>query len=146
MFLRLAHARTVLACLALSAAAPAALSCQQTAPDTTRPAPQKPETYRQLAEGVMASSEPVFATDSLAHYRVRVLNLVLGPNQNAPRVPLEGAAIMELRSGTVAVSINGKTTRQEVGATWFVPDGAKLALKNLSEVVIIRTTVLAPHK
>jgi hypothetical protein len=146
MSLRLAHTRVVLACLALSATAPATLTCQQPAQDTTRPAPQKPESYRQLAEGVMASSEPVFATDSLAHFHIQVLNLVLGPNKSAPRVPLEGAAIMELRSGSLEVTINGRTTRQEIGATWFVPAGAKLALKNLSEVAIIRTTMLAPRK
>jgi hypothetical protein len=146
MSLRLGHARAVLACITLSAAAPAALSCQQPGPDTTRQTPPKPEVYRQLAEGVMASSEPVFATDSLPNYRVQILNLVVGPNKSAPRVPLDGAALMELRSGTLEVTINGRTTRREIGATWFVPAGAKVALRNLSEVAIIRTTVLALHK
>src|SRR5262245_12617597 len=117
MHLRLARCRPVLACTALSTAALVVLSGQQPPPGQARPQGPPTETYRQLGEGVMASSEPVFATDSLPGYRTQVLNLVMGPNKSAPQVPLEGFALMELRSGTLEVTINGKSVRQETGTS-----------------------------
>jgi hypothetical protein len=146
MHLRLTRCRPALACLALSAVAPALLSGQQPPPGQAKPPGPPAETYKQLAEGVMVSSEPVFTTDSLPQYRIQVQNLVLGPNKSAPRVPVEGFALMELRSGTLEVTINGKSTRQETGSSWFVPQGARLALRNLSEVAVIRATVFVRRK
>src|SRR6266567_3811792 len=84
---------------------------------------QQPPRYKQLAPGILAS-EPVFATDSLPRYHVEIRDLVLGPKQTAPTVPLEGFVLMELRSGTLQVTINGTATRREAGASWLVPRGA----------------------
>jgi hypothetical protein len=104
-----------------------------------------PSQYKQLAPGILASSEPLFATDSLPHYRTEVRDFVIGPNQAAPHVPLEGFALMELRSGVIEASINDKPTRHEAGSSWFVPRGARLALRNLSEAAVIHTTVFVPR-
>jgi hypothetical protein len=146
MYLRIALCLPVLACIGLLAPLPTVLSGQAPAPGQARPQGARAETYRQLAEGVLVSSEPVFTTDSLPHYRIQVQNLVLGPNQNAPQVHLEGFALMELRSGTLEMTIDGKSARQETGTSWFVHQGARLALRNVSEVAIIRTTTFVPRK
>ena len=101
--------------------------------------------YRQLAPGVLASATPLFTSDSLPGYTLEVIDLVLGPNQNAERVPLEGFALLELRAGVAQVTINGTATRREAGAHWFVPRGAQFAIRNLAEVTMIRATVFRPR-
>ena len=95
---------------------------------------QQPPRYKQLAPGILAS-EPVFVTDSPPRHHVEIRDLALGPKQTAPRVPLEGFALMELRSGTLEVTINATATRREAGASWLVPRGARLAIKTRGEVV-----------
>lgn len=106
-------------------------------------APQAPR-YKQLAPGILAS-EPVFMTDSLPRYHVEIRDLVLGPKQVAATVPLAGFTFMELRSGTLEVTVNGTATRREAGAAWLVPRGARLALTNLGEVAVIRSAVFVPR-
>ena len=112
-----------------------------------RPAPQPPAapTLVQLAPGVMWSAIPLFTTDSIPGQHVEVRDLVLGPNQNAARVPLTGSVVMELRSGIAETTINGQTTRREAGAIWFVPRGASLSIRNVDEVTVIRATLINPR-
>jgi hypothetical protein len=52
---------------------------------------------------------------------------------------------MELRSGIAEVTTNGQTTRREAGAIWLVPSGAGLAIRNLAEVTVIRSTLISPR-
>lgn len=111
-------------------------------PPAQQPAPDR--TLRQLAPGVLVSAAPLLR-DSLPGYRVEAVDLVLGPNQNAERVPLDGFALMELRSGSAEVTINGQMTRREPDMQWLVPRGATLAIKNLAEVTVIRATILRPR-
>jgi hypothetical protein len=99
----------------------------------------------QLAPGVLATEEAVFATDSIPGYQVRVRDLVIGPNQKADAVPLQGHALMELRSGEAEVAINGVSTRRQTGDLWLVPRGARFAIRSLAEATIIRTTMLEPR-
>ncbi len=130
---------SLVAVVALGAALPMPLLTQQR--DTTL----HPSQYKQLADGVLSNSQPVFATDSLPGYRIEVRALVLGPNKSAPHVPLDGYAIMELRSGVIEVTTNGQLARRETSASWFVPKGARLAIRNLSELAVIRATVFTPR-
>lgn len=123
----------------------AALGAQQpTAQQAQRP--QVPErTLRQLAPGILASTTPLFTTDSLPGYHVETIDLVMGPNQTAERVPLEGFVLMELRSGAADVTIDGRTTRREAESLWIVRRGARVSIKNAAEVTVIRATTLAPR-
>ncbi len=140
MMLLLSHTPrlSLLICLLLSAL-PAAIQGQQPAPS------QQPGRYTQLAEGILASTEPVFATDSIPRYHVEVRDLILGPNQNAPKVPLSGFTLMELRSGVVETTDGGKAVRRETGSVWLVARGAQLSIRNLSEAAVIRATSLVPR-
>ena len=135
--------RSPLAATFLLLLAAAALCAQQPQQQQPPPAPQRE--LKQLAPGILASAQPLFATDSLPGYRLEVRDLVLGPNQTADRVPLEGFVLMELRSGIAEVSINGRAARREAGSQWLVPRGARVAIKNLAEATVIRATVLVPR-
>jgi hypothetical protein len=105
---------------------------------------QEGNQFKQLAPGILVGAQGIFTTDSLPGYHVQVQDLVMGPKQEAPQIPLEGFAFMELRSGTVEVTIDGKSTRQEAGAWWFVRRGARVAIRNLEEVATIRAIVFTP--
>ena len=105
----------------------------------------KPREVKQLAPGVLASAEPLFTTDSLPRYRVVVRDLMLGPKLEAPKVPLEGFTLMELRAGAVEVSVNGKVTRYETDSYWLVPNGARVAIRNVGELSVIRAVTLIPR-
>lgn len=142
--------RTPLCSLAPAAALilqTAALAAQQpTGQRPPAPHPQAPERQlKQLAPGVLTSALPLFATDSIPGFRVEVRDLVMGPNQTAERVPLDGFVLMELRSGTADVTINGRTTRRETESQWVVPRGARVSIKNVAEVTVIRATILTPR-
>jgi len=110
-----------------------------------QPTATSERTLRQLAPGVLASTTPLFATDSLPGYHVETIDLVLGPNQTAERVPLAGFVLMELRSGAAEVTIDGRTTHREAESQWIVRRGARLAIKNAAEVTVIRATTLTPR-
>ena len=110
-----------------------------------QPAQAPAARFKQLAPGILGSTEAIFATDSLPRYRIEVRDLVMGPNQAAQRVPLEGFAIMELRAGAVEATVDGKRSRREAGSYWCVSRGAKLAIRNVSEVAAIRATVFVPR-
>jgi hypothetical protein len=118
----------------------------------TPPAPTQPprasaaETFTVLAPGVLWSATPVFASDAMPGQHVEVRNLIFGPNQNAPWVPVTtGFVLMELRAGVVEVTIDGQTSRKEGTNTWLVPRGAQLAIRNLTEITVIRTTLFLPR-
>ncbi len=126
--------------LLINAIVPARLlDAQQQAP------PPRPRELKQLAPGILGSAAPLFMTDSVPRYHIEIRDLMLGPKQNAPDVPLTGFTVMELRSGAVEVSVNGKVTRQEGGGYWLVPTGARVAIRNLAEVSFIRTVTLTPR-
>jgi len=111
----------------------------------TRPQQPAAPGLVQLAPGIMWSATPLLVTDSIPGQHVEVRDLVLGPNQSAARVPLTGFVLMELRSGIAEVTTNGQTTRREAGAIWLVPSGAGLAIRNLAEVTVIRSTLISPR-
>jgi len=99
--------------------------------------------YRQLAKGVAATTQ--FSTDSLRGYHTEVMDLILGPQGDAPEVPLGGFALMELRAGRIQLTIDGKQTRRNSGDYWSVSKGARLAIHNLGELAVIHTLVFAPR-
>ena len=115
------------------------VDAQQQAP------PLKPREFKQLAPGILASATPLFVTDSVPRYHIEVRDLMLGPKQNAPEVPLTGFTVMELRSGAVEVSVSGKVRRQENGGFWLVPRGARVGIRNLAEISFIRIVTLIPR-
>jgi hypothetical protein len=118
---------------------PSAVRCQQA------PAGGPAAQYAQLAQGILMSGTPIFATDSIPHYRVEVRDLIVGPKQSAPEVPLKGFALMELRSGIVETTIDGKAERREAGSYWLVPPRSRLAIRNIGEVAIVRVVLLTPR-
>lgn len=101
--------------------------------------------YTQVAEGVLTSSTPLFVTDSIPRYHVEVRDFIIGPNKSAPRVPIEGFAVFELRAGMIETTTGGKAVRRETGDIWLVPARTPLAVRNLGEVAILRATVLVPR-
>ncbi len=126
---------------ALGAQQPTAQPAQR--PQAPPPPPER--TLRQLAPGILASTTPLFATDSLPGYHVETIDLVMGPNQTAERVPLAGFVLMELRSGAADVTIDGRTTHREAESQWIVRRGARVTIKNAAEVTVIRATTLTPR-
>jgi len=128
---------------ALGAQQPTAQPAQR--PQVPPPPPPPERTLRQLAPGILASVTPLFTTDSLPGYHVETIDLVMGPNQTAERVPLTGFVLMELRSGAADVTIDGRTTRRETESHWIVRRGARVTIKNAAEVTVIRATTLTPR-
>ena len=106
--------------------------------------PSDAERFTLLAPGVASATR--FATDSLPGYHVEVRDLLLGPIETAPDVPLDGFALMELSTGEIEISIDERKERREAGDLWFVRRGARIAIRNLGEIATIHTTVLRPNK
>jgi hypothetical protein len=111
----------------------------------TQQPPSASREYTQVAEGVLASSAPLFVTDSIPRYHLEIRDFIIGPNKSAPRVPIEGFAVFELRAGMIETTIGGKAVRRETGNIWLVPARTALAVRNLGEVAILRATVLVPR-
>lgn len=91
MYLRPPHARAVLTCLTLAAGAPASLPYQQP-PDTTRRAAPKPQTYRQLAEGV---KEPAHPVESIGAFE-KLPNTTQSDIDAKERTPSKGVTYVKL--------------------------------------------------
>lgn len=125
-----------------------ALSALQvsTAPTLAQQQAQPPgrRQFTPYAEGILSAQ--VFATDSVPGYRTVVLDLLMGPNMEAPDVPIRAFALMELRSGRIETTLNDVTEVREVDDVWIVPAGARLSIRNLSEVAVIRTMTLDPRR
>jgi len=90
-----------------------------------------------VVRGVLATTH--FTTDSLRGYHTEVRDLVFGPHSEASELPLDGDALMELRTGTIEVTLRGDKKERKAGEYWLVKRGARLAIRNVGELAVIRT-------
>jgi hypothetical protein len=61
-------------------------------------------------------------------FQVKVYAWVIGPRGEVPSFPLEGFAIIEVKSGEIETTINGVTTTRRAGEHFAVPEGGQLGL------------------
>ena len=112
-----------------------ASSRTRTGPDL---ATEQQHKYEKVADHVVSRFR--FGTDALQGYHVEVDDLVFGPAANAS-ILSKGLALMELRSGRLTISINGKPLQVKPVEYWTVPSGSHMSVRNLGEIAVIRRTV-----
>jgi mannose-6-phosphate isomerase-like protein (cupin superfamily) len=101
--------------------------------------PDKP--FVQIAPGV--ATRTVFATDENDQYHIEVQDMLIAPGQKATNIPLQGAAVFEVREGSGFMTAGDK--RQDVGATstFTLSEGEALNLENRGEShITLRMIVL----
>jgi hypothetical protein len=101
-------------------------------------------TYESIAPGVVGAR--VFTSDALRDVTIEVKDLILGPGKSAANVPMHGVGLMELKSGEVETSIDGKTIRRRPGDYWVVRADQPYSIKNLGGQVVIQAFILTRKK
>ncbi len=80
-----------------------------------------------VAAGV--ASRTAFETATGAGYHLTVADLVVAPSEQPRLIPLVGAAVVEVRSGTGLVTVGGKTTPASPGTMFAVSEGEGLGVQ-----------------
>jgi hypothetical protein len=114
-----------------------ALSAQVTAP------PPPAGMFRQYAPGLLARIN--YQADTAGAYRVAIWDLLVGPGKRmAGPVSLPGGAVLEVRSGTGRVEIDGVARELRGGVTFVVHQGSRFALANGQDetALALRATVI----
>lgn len=58
-------------------------------------------------------------------------------------LPLKGTTLVEVRTGSLLTTINGRQEKRRAGDFWIVPAGTKMALETENDTASIQTTVIA---
>jgi hypothetical protein len=116
----------------VSADAPAAAPPAQ-ASIAMRKAPVAPRslTYELIAPGVLART--LFATDEAGPVVVQIVDLLVGPDQNAELPAQTFAALFEIEAGGAQVSLDGKVVTASAGGVIAVSEGQRLGIDTRQE-------------
>jgi hypothetical protein len=96
--------------------------------------------YEIVGKGVAARAVASLQLKS-ADLRLEIRNIVIGPG-GAEAVPVPERAIMELRSGGVATTIDGQERERRIGDFWTMEKGAVMRVKNHAQASVIRAIYL----
>jgi len=88
--------------------------------------PQKP--FVQVSPGLATRSVFVVEPTAKDPYHVDVQDILVAPGKEAVSVPLQGAAIVEVRTGTGTATIGQKSQELGTGATFSVAEGEALKI------------------
>ncbi len=88
--------------------------------------PQTP--FTQVAPGVAVRT--LFATEENAPYRLEIQDVILAPGQPAATLPLAGAAIVEVVSGTGEANAGNQRQELKARSAFAVTEGEPLSLRN----------------
>jgi len=91
-----------------------------------RPAPTLQ--YTEMAPGLLARS--VFATRDVGPFGIEILDILVGPGQNVQIPAAQFAALLEVKAGAPAISVDGKSAATEPGQLLGVDQGRSLAIDN----------------
>jgi len=90
---------------------------------------QPQNSFAEISPGL--STRTVFVVEPTAKnpYHVDVLDILIAPDQQAVQVPLSGAGVFEVRTGSGMATIGQKSQELSVGSTFSVSDGEVLKIE-----------------
>jgi len=90
---------------------------------------QPQNSFAEISPGL--STRTVFVVEPTAKnpYHVDVLDILIAPDQQAVQVPLSGAGVFEVRTGSGTATIGQKSQELSVGSTFSVSDGEVLKIE-----------------
>jgi hypothetical protein len=89
---------------------------------------QPQQGYTQVSPGL--STRTVFVVEPTAKdpYHVEIQDLIVAPGKEAVSVPLQGAAVLEVRTGSGTATVGQKSQELGGGSTFSVAEGEPLTL------------------
>ena len=84
--------------------------------------------FVQVSPGLLTRSVFVVEPSAKNPYHVDVQDILVAPGKEAVALPLQGAGVFEVRTGTGAATIGEKTQELNVGATFSVAEGEALKI------------------
>ena len=107
-------------------------------------APAEQASVPALEPSVRFEQDLVVATRGAAAKKSHVLiaNYSIHGAGRIERFPEQGFLVVQLHSGTVTVTINGKTEQHRGGDFWTVPAGAAMSLQVTSESALLQTLII----
>jgi quercetin dioxygenase-like cupin family protein len=108
------------------------------------PAQRPPETAPVLEPSVRFEQDLVVATKATAAKKSHVLiaNYAIHGAGKIERFPERGFMVVQLHSGAVTVTINGKAEQHKGGDFWTVPAGAAMSVQVTSESAFLQALVI----
>ena len=102
--------------------------------------------FVQLSPGLATRSVFVAEPSAKDPYRVDVQDILVAPGKEALSVPLQGAAILEVRTGSGTATIGQKSQELGSGSTFSVAEGEplKLAAKGDGPITLRAYVVKVP--
>jgi hypothetical protein len=103
--------------------------------------------YVEFASGLY-TQRVLQAASPKGDYTVQVWSLVVSPGVTTAEAKLPGAAVLNVRAGSVVLLINDRTLHLESGATAAVPEGESLRFTNedSSRPARLRAVVLSGNR
>jgi quercetin dioxygenase-like cupin family protein len=74
--------------------------------------------------------------------RVILRDWTIRGTQRIERFPEQGFAVVQLHSGNVTTTINGRQEKRRGGDFWTIPAGASMSLQVTSESAVLQTMVI----
>jgi hypothetical protein len=91
--------------------------------------------YVELVPGVLTRT--LFRAAALGNYQVEVRDIRVASGKKGENLKLDGAAFLQVQSGTGAALIEGKRQDLSPGATFSVPQGQALTIESSSGAPLI---------
>jgi hypothetical protein len=102
---------------------------------------------KQVAPGLLG--RPIYTAEApAAAYRVQVWELLVGPGRRSEPTTFPGALVLEVRSGSGAITIDDKRQDVKIGTTLAVHDGSRFAIENTDKeaALSLRGVVISAQK
>ncbi len=97
--------------------------------------------YAQTAPGLL--SRKVFDAPGPTGMHIEVQDLLVGPTQRAENIKLVGTLVLDVRSGSGVVIIDGQRQQLKPGSTFTIPDGKSFTVENTTnEAIQLRAYVV----
>jgi hypothetical protein len=107
------------------------------------PAQRPPESAPVLEPSVRFEQDLVVATKAAANKsHVLIANYAIHGSGKIERFPERGFMVVQLHSGAVTVTINGKAEQHKGGDFWTVPAGAAMSVLVTSESAFLQALVI----
>jgi quercetin dioxygenase-like cupin family protein len=110
-----------------------------------QPAAQQPPQPTPVLEPVVRFEQDVVVATKAAPAKkshVVIANWGIHGSGKIERFPEQGFMVVQLHSGTVTVTINGKAENHKGGDFWTVPAGAAMSVQVTSESAVLQTMAI----
>jgi hypothetical protein len=111
---------------------------------STAAAQTKSESESALSPRVRFEGDVTVQTKGGAPKAMRVVlrDWAIGGTRKIERFPEQGFMVVQLHSGNLTTTINGKQDKRSGGDFWTVPAGASMSLQVTSESAVLQTMVI----